>query len=134
MPSQAFVRIPLSDIFPPTKESPTSPGLLVMDTTQDPPIPVPIKLGDINQDGFPDLVAILATGSGSHRPRTPHMVMSVPCAKGVAGCSGALSKRERELEAAAALVGGERSGKARASESAAAAVPPTAPAALQQHF
>ncbi|TBU24831.1 integrin alpha N-terminal domain-containing protein [Dichomitus squalens] len=86
--NDAFVRIPLSDMFPPTKDSPTSPGLLVMDMTQDPPIPVPIKLGDVNQDGFPDLVVILATGSGSHRPRTPNMVMSVPCAKGVAGCSG----------------------------------------------
>ncbi len=58
-----------------------------MDTTQDPPIPVPIKLGDINQDGFPDLLAIVATGGGSHTQRTPNLVMSVACAKGVAGCS-----------------------------------------------
>ncbi|KAI1783408.1 integrin alpha N-terminal domain-containing protein [Ganoderma leucocontextum] len=86
--NDAFVRVPLSDIFPPTKDSPTPLGLLVMDTTQDPPIPVPIKLGDINQDGFPDILAIVATGSSSHRQGTPNLVMSVPCDKGVAGCSG----------------------------------------------
>ena len=59
-----------------------------MDTTQDPPVPVPIKFGDINQDGFPDLLAIIVTGSGSHQQRTPNLVMSVPCGKGVAGCAG----------------------------------------------
>lgn len=85
---QAFVRVPLSDIFPPTKGSSVQPGLLVMDTIQDPPVPVPIKLGDVNQDGFPDLLAIVVHGSGSHGQRTPNLVMSVPCAKSVAGCSG----------------------------------------------
>ena len=59
-----------------------------MDTTQDPPVPVPIKFGDINQDGFPDLLAIIVTGSGSHRQRMPNLVMSAPCDKGVAGCAG----------------------------------------------
>ena len=85
--SQAFVRIPLSDIFPPSAKSPTSPSLLVLDTTQNPPIPVPIKLGDVNQDGFPDFLAVVVTGTGSHRPRTPQLVISEPCARGVPGCS-----------------------------------------------
>lgn len=58
-----------------------------MDTTQSPPVPVPIKLGDVNQDGFPDMLTIVTTGAGSNRPRTPYLVLSVPCAKGVAGCS-----------------------------------------------
>ncbi len=59
-----------------------------MDTSQSPSVPVPIKLGDVNQDGFPDLMAIVATGSGSRMTRTPHLVLSVPCAKGVPGCNG----------------------------------------------
>ena len=86
--SQAFVRIPLSDIFPPSSKSPTSPGLLVLDTTQNPPIPVPIKLGDVNQDGFPDFLAVVVTGTGKRRQRTPQLVLSVPCSKNVAGCNG----------------------------------------------
>ncbi|KAI8999088.1 hypothetical protein BD414DRAFT_476952 [Trametes punicea] len=86
--NDAFVRIPLSYIFPPTSQSPTSPSLLVMDTTQNPPVPLPIKLGDVNQDGFPDLLAVVVTGTGSHRSRTPQLALSVPCTKGVAGCNG----------------------------------------------
>lgn len=58
-----------------------------MDTTQSPPVPVPIKLGDVNQDGFPDILAVVASGSTSYRSRTPYMVLSVPCGKGVAGCT-----------------------------------------------
>ncbi|KAI0737904.1 integrin alpha N-terminal domain-containing protein [Daedaleopsis nitida] len=91
--NDAFVRIPLTDLFSPTSDSPLAPGLLVMDTTQSPPVPVPIKLGDVNQDGFPDILAVVASGSSSHMSRTPHMVLSVPCGKGVAGCSGGGSGR-----------------------------------------
>ncbi|KAI0648361.1 hypothetical protein C8Q79DRAFT_906145 [Trametes meyenii] len=79
--NDAFVRVPLSDIIP------SSSSLLVMDTTQSPPVPVPIKLGDVNQDGFPDLLAIVASGSGSHRARTPQLVLSAQCGKGVPGCN-----------------------------------------------
>lgn len=84
---QGFVRIPLTDILPATQSSPTTPGLLVLDTTQSPSVPVSIKLGDVNQDGFPDILAVVATGSGSHRLRTPQLILSVPCAKGIAGCN-----------------------------------------------
>ncbi|TFK88288.1 hypothetical protein K466DRAFT_489199 [Polyporus arcularius HHB13444] len=86
--NEAFVHIPLSDIFPPTSDSPTAPGLLVLDTTQTPPVPVPIKLGDVNQDGFPDFLAVVVSGSGKRRPRTPQLALSIPCAKNVAGCNG----------------------------------------------
>ncbi|KAI0831660.1 integrin alpha N-terminal domain-containing protein [Trametes gibbosa] len=84
--NDGFVRIPLSDIFPPDSKSSSSPSLLVTDTSQNPPVPVPIKFGDVNQDGFPDILAITVTGSGSHSVRTPRLVLSVPCGKGVAGC------------------------------------------------
>jgi len=57
-----------------------------LDTSYNPPLPVPIKLGDANQDGFPDILAIVASGSSAHPQRTPHLAYSVPCGKGVAGC------------------------------------------------
>ncbi|KAH8102947.1 integrin alpha N-terminal domain-containing protein [Cristinia sonorae] len=75
-----FVRIPISDIF---TSSGSTPRLLVFDTTHNPPIPLPIRLGDVNQDGFPDLLAILASGND----HTPQMAYSVSCGKGVAGCN-----------------------------------------------
>ncbi|KAI0689777.1 hypothetical protein BC835DRAFT_1407738 [Cytidiella melzeri] len=79
-----YVRIPVSDMFP-TSDSSAS-LLLVMDTSQTPAVPIPIKLGDVNQDGFPDLLAIVASGTGTRSDRTPHLVYSVSCAKGVPGC------------------------------------------------
>ncbi|KZT70220.1 hypothetical protein DAEQUDRAFT_725861 [Daedalea quercina L-15889] len=79
--NDAFVRVPLADIFPSN-----SPSLLVMDTTQSPALPVPLKLGDANQDGFPDILAIIVTGSGSQASRMPQLAMSEPCGAGVAGC------------------------------------------------
>ncbi|KAH9934948.1 uncharacterized protein B0H18DRAFT_1182116 [Fomitopsis serialis] len=78
--NDALLRIPLSDIFP------SNPSLLVMDVTQSPPLPVPLKLGDANQDGFPDILAIIVTGSGSQTSYTPQLATSEPCGSGVAGC------------------------------------------------
>ncbi|TFK46364.1 hypothetical protein OE88DRAFT_1667684 [Heliocybe sulcata] len=75
--NDAFVRFPLTDIFP-------SSSLLVLDTTSSPALPVPLRLADTDQDGYPDLLAIVA---GPQPPdRTPHLVLSVPCTMGVAGC------------------------------------------------
>ncbi|OBZ75437.1 T-cell immunomodulatory protein [Grifola frondosa] len=83
--NDAFVRIPLSDVFPPPSDS-SSTSLLVTDVTHNPPLPVPLKLGDVNLDGFPDLLAITAPGTGRERPRTPSLAFSVPCGKGTPGC------------------------------------------------
>ncbi|KAH8114092.1 hypothetical protein DFH11DRAFT_1595734 [Phellopilus nigrolimitatus] len=85
--NDAFVRIPLTDIFP-------SSSLLVSDTRSSPSVPLPIRLGDANLDGFPDLLLITAAvpsgGSflriGETSNRTPQLVLSVPCAKGIPGC------------------------------------------------
>jgi len=76
---QTFVRIPLSSILP---QSP-SPSLLVQDTTFSPAIPLSLKLGDANLDGFPDLFFIVSTSAGT----TPKLVYSVPCGRGVPGCA-----------------------------------------------
>jgi integrin alpha FG-GAP repeat containing protein 1 len=66
----------LSSLYP-------SSSLLVLDTSFSPPLPLPLKLGDVNLDGFPDIITI--TGSGNDR--VPGLVFSVPCAKDVVGCS-----------------------------------------------
>ncbi|OCH90654.1 hypothetical protein OBBRIDRAFT_793094 [Obba rivulosa] len=84
--NNAFATIPISSIFPQTSGSSSPSSLLVLDTSFNPPLPVPIKLGDVNQDGFPDIVAILATGTGPQMSRIPSLAFSVPCGKGVAGC------------------------------------------------
>jgi integrin alpha FG-GAP repeat containing protein 1 len=78
---QAYVQIPLSDLLP---SSPAS-SLLVLDTTYSPSIPLPIKLGDANLDGFPDL--LLITSNPSDQSRTPKLLLSEPCAKGLGGCN-----------------------------------------------
>ena len=86
-PSQAFVRVSIKDLVP-TQDG-TTPQLLVLDTTYDPPLPVPLKVGDLNLDGFVDIVPIVATPSPDDRSKlakTPKILGSVACRKGVAGC------------------------------------------------
>ncbi|KAH9483665.1 T-cell immunomodulatory protein [Psilocybe cubensis] len=72
-----FVKFPLSSLFP------SSPSLFVSDTSFTPSLPVSLKLGDANLDGFPDLLAITVSGND----HIPHLVYSVPCAAGVVGCA-----------------------------------------------
>jgi len=45
---------------------------------------LPIKLGDANLDGFPDLLFIVL--SPSYLSRTPKLLFSGPCTKGLGGC------------------------------------------------
>ena len=61
---------------------PKDQSLLVLDTTYKPSIPIPLKLGDANLDGFPDILLISVTG----KTKTPKLLWSVPCAKDVPGC------------------------------------------------
>ncbi|KIM87422.1 hypothetical protein PILCRDRAFT_276328 [Piloderma croceum F 1598] len=81
--NNAFVRIPISSLFPGVSGS---PSLLVLDTTHNPPIPLPIRLGDANLDGYTDLLFIIDSHTVQDE-RTPKLVLSVQCARGVAGCS-----------------------------------------------
>lgn len=76
--SDGLVRFPLSALFP---EGPT-PSLLVQDTSFSPSIPLSLTLGDVNLDGFPDILLIVSSSQG----RTPKMIYSVPCSHGIAGC------------------------------------------------
>lgn len=85
--NDAFVRVSIKDLVPTSDGS--TPQLLVLDTTYDPPLPVPLKIGDLNLDGFVDIVPIVATpspGDRSKLARTPKILGSVPCRKRVAGC------------------------------------------------
>ncbi|KAJ7771527.1 hypothetical protein B0H16DRAFT_1513818 [Mycena metata] len=66
--NHAFVRIPIKTLFP-------GASLVVLDTTQIPPLPISLKLGDANLDGFPDLLLIIASG----QDHVPKMLFSVPC-------------------------------------------------------
>ncbi|PPQ97975.1 hypothetical protein CVT26_003124 [Gymnopilus dilepis] len=75
--NHAFVKFPVSSLFPSTS------SLLVLDTTYSPALPIPLKLGDANLDGFPDFLAITVSGSDN----VPNLVYSVPCAPGVVGCA-----------------------------------------------
>jgi integrin alpha FG-GAP repeat containing protein 1 len=72
---QAFVRTPITALFP-------GASLVVLDTSQVPPLPIALKLGDANLDGFPDMLLIVATGPD----HVPKMLFSVPCGAGVVGC------------------------------------------------
>lgn len=44
---------------------------------------MPIRLGDANLDGFPDLLQVVAT----HSDQTPKLLFSVPCERGLPGCA-----------------------------------------------
>lgn len=79
--SEGLVRFPVSALFP---EGP-APSLLVQDTIFSPPIPLSLTLGDANLDGFPDMLIIVSTTQG----RTPKLLYSVPCSRGIAGCDQA---------------------------------------------
>lgn len=55
-------------------------GLLMLDTTYSPPIPIGIKTGDADLDGFPDLLPIIAHNGALYGiATTPWVLQSIPC-------------------------------------------------------
>jgi integrin alpha FG-GAP repeat containing protein 1 len=90
---QSLVSIPLSSILPASGD----PQLL-LHVPGAPSIPFPLRPGDYNVDGFPDLLMTIhnstaAPGGGvlAHSRKAGHQVRvleNVPCGKGVAGCEG----------------------------------------------
>ncbi|KAJ7168406.1 hypothetical protein C8R43DRAFT_984269 [Mycena crocata] len=80
--NDAYVRVPIDSLFP-------GASLVVLDTTQVPQLPIPLKLGDANLDGFPDLLVITASG----QDHVPKMLFSVPCGSGAIGCGHGHGKR-----------------------------------------
>lgn len=82
---QGFTSLELSSLFPDASDS-----LLLFDTTASPPIPISIRIGDIDLDGFPDLIPIIVHKDGS---RTPQILISHPCSGGGADAKGSGCKR-----------------------------------------
>ncbi|KAH7099716.1 hypothetical protein BKA62DRAFT_709222 [Auriculariales sp. MPI-PUGE-AT-0066] len=58
----AFVSIPLGDIL-------DTDALLMQDDTFKPYLPVALRIGDLNLDGFPDIIAIAVEKDGSRVPK-----------------------------------------------------------------
>lgn len=75
--NDAFVQLSIDTLL----NSPSS-SILVTDTTFSPSIPLPVRLGDTDLDGFPDLLFVAATSDG----HTPKLLVSEPCARGLPGC------------------------------------------------
>lgn len=86
---QAFTHLPLSTIF-----HGKSTSLLLYDMTATPPIPIPLRIGDVDLDGFPDLLPIIAYDDGS---ATPELLISIACTKGAPGCLGARGRTFERL-------------------------------------
>ncbi|KAJ7778659.1 hypothetical protein DFH07DRAFT_730793 [Mycena maculata] len=80
--NDAYASVPINSLFP-------GSSLVVLDTTQVPPLPISLKLGDANLDGFPDLLIIIATA----QDHIPKMLFSVPCGSSVVGCGNGSGKR-----------------------------------------
>jgi integrin alpha FG-GAP repeat containing protein 1 len=67
---------------------PSSTGLLVLDTSFGPSaLPLPVRIGDVDLDGFPDLMLIRAGNGKYGAPATPTLLMNVACGeKDAVGC------------------------------------------------
>lgn len=68
----------------------------MLDVSHSPPIPITLRPGDFNIDGFPDLLAILAPSTSQAEVA---ILRSVPCAGSKAEClHGKVDKRRRTFE------------------------------------
>lgn len=76
---QAFASFAIADLFPSHANE-----LLVLDRTYNPPLPLPVKLGDADLDGFPDILLIVAG--------TPRLLYSTSCDAG-GHCKGGRGTR-----------------------------------------
>lgn len=78
--TQTHQRISISSLFP---TSSPQPSILVRDTSTSPSIPLALKLGDVNLDGFPDILLISALSSAHEY--SPTLAISVGCGGGSGG-------------------------------------------------
>ncbi|TFL07853.1 hypothetical protein BDV98DRAFT_39823 [Pterulicium gracile] len=77
--NDAFASFAIADLFPSHANE-----LLVLDRTYNPPLPLPVKLGDADLDGFPDILLIVAG--------TPRLLYSTSCDAG-GHCKGGRGTR-----------------------------------------
>ena len=67
----------------------------MLNVPQSPSVPLPLRAGDFNLDGFPDLLLTISNETasphgvfGSSQGSQVRILENVPCAKGIAGCNG----------------------------------------------
>ncbi|KAG8892085.1 hypothetical protein FRB99_002968 [Tulasnella sp. 403] len=73
-------------------------GLLLFDTTYKPPLPLPLKIGDADLDGFPDLLLLVAHNGGLFGiATTPWLLQSVPCTGRIRKASGSNCPQNRRF-------------------------------------
>ncbi|KAG8833578.1 hypothetical protein FRC17_010402 [Serendipita sp. 399] len=94
--SSLMTSIPVLNLLRYSSLSPSAKttSLLMFDTTHTPPLPLPLKLGDANLDGFPDLLFIVVTPDNE---RTPKLAWSVACSSGEPGCPPIPEEKKRGL-------------------------------------
>ncbi|KAG8858531.1 hypothetical protein FRB96_005203 [Tulasnella sp. 330] len=73
-------------------------GLLFTDRTYNPPLPVPLKIGDADLDGFPDILAIVSHLSQYRMDNKPWMLRSIPCDGQALPDNGRCAKGRRTFE------------------------------------
>ncbi|KAF8319364.1 hypothetical protein DL93DRAFT_2124690 [Clavulina sp. PMI_390] len=87
---KAFTSIDVSSLFKDGTDS-----LLLFDTTFSSSLPIPLKVGDIDLDGFPDLVPIVVRPDGS---MTPFVLLSHSCGSSHAdGCTSSAGRTFKVL-------------------------------------
>ncbi|KAG8786607.1 hypothetical protein FRC20_011034 [Serendipita sp. 405] len=94
--SSTMTSIPIMSLLRYSSLSPSArtTSLLMFDNTHTPPLPLPLKLGDANLDGFPDLLFIIVTPENE---RIPKLAWSVGCSSGEPGCPPIPEERKRGL-------------------------------------
>jgi integrin alpha FG-GAP repeat containing protein 1 len=96
--TQSLLTIPLSSILT-TSGDPQ----LLLHVPGEPNIPLPLRPGDFNVDGFPDLLLTIHNSTaapGVITRKAGHQVRvleNVPCGNGVAGCEGRRTGRGFEV-------------------------------------
>lgn len=73
-----FLTVPLEELFPGQDVQ------LMASVAGNSHIPLPLRPGDFDVDGFPDLLVTVKTDRGTQ----VKILKNVPCGKGVAGCAG----------------------------------------------
>ncbi|WWC61849.1 uncharacterized protein I303_104434 [Kwoniella dejecticola CBS 10117] len=100
--------IPFSTLLADKTDTETTGGILLHPPNQ-PDIPLPIRVGDYNVDGFPDLLLTVHTNTkggvlGTKEINQVKVLVNVPCSKNVPGCEGRSMRGKRGFKV--------RSGKA----------------------
>ncbi|CCA72398.1 hypothetical protein PIIN_06332 [Serendipita indica DSM 11827] len=90
--SKTMLSIPVADLLKYTSPAQKTSSLLMMDVTHSPPLPLSIKLGDANLDGYPDLLFIAVN---SDDERVPKLAWSIACSSGEPGCPASTSNERR---------------------------------------